>query len=64
MKEQLQANKQWIQTSRSSLAAENHELTNKQNNNLPQHDSSTWRENEFSKFDKGQQGAITFDRYN
>lgn len=65
MKEQVVAsNKHWMQSSYSSLVAENHKLTNKQNNNLDQRDSFTWRENEFSEFDKGQQGAFTFDRYN
>lgn len=65
MKEQVVANhKHWMQCSYSSLVAENHKLTNKQNNNLHQHDSFTWRENEFAEFDKGQQGAFTFDGYN
>lgn len=54
MKVQALANKGWMQSSRFLLAAENRELTNKQNNNLPQHDSHTLRENEFHKFDKGQ----------
>lgn len=65
MKEQVTAdNRHWMQSSHSPLVAENHKLTNKQNNNLHRHDSYTWRENEFTEFDKGQQGAFTFDRYN
>lgn len=65
MKEQVAPDKRrWMQNSHSSLVAENHKLTNKQNNNLHRHDSHTWRENEFAEFDKGQQGAFTFDRYN
>lgn len=65
MKEQVAAgNRQRMQSSHSSPAAENHKPTNKQNNNLHRHDSYTWRENEFGEFDKGQQGAFTFDRYN
>lgn len=65
MKEQVASdNRQWMQNSRCSLVAENHKLTNKQNNNLQRHDCYTWGENEFAEFDKGQQGAFTFDRYN
>ena len=65
MKEQVAAdNRHWMQNSHSSPVAENHRLTNKQNNNLHWHDSYTWRENEFVEFDKGQQGAFTFDSYN
>lgn len=40
------------------------QLTNKQNNNLQQHDSFTWGENELAEFDKGQRGAFTLDSYN
>lgn len=57
-------NRHWMQSSHTSAVAENHRLTNKQNNNLHQRDSYTWRENEFTEFDKGQQGAFTVDRYN
>lgn len=65
MKEQVAEEKRhWMQSSHSSAVAENHRLTNKQNNNPHQRDSYTWRENEFTKFDKGQQGAFTVDRYN
>lgn len=65
MKEQVvEDNRLWMQNSHSSLVAENHKPTNKQNNNLQQHDSYTCRENEFTEFDKGQQGAFTLDRYN
>lgn len=65
MKEQVAEDKRhWMQSSHSSAVAENHRLTNKQNNNPHPCDSYTWRENEFAKFDKGQQGAFTVDRYN
>lgn len=65
MKEQVAEDKRhWMQSSHSSAVAENHRLTNKQNNKPHQCDSYTWRENEFTKFDKGQQGAFTVDRYN
>lgn len=65
MKEQVvEDNRLWMQSSHSKLVAENHKPTNKQNNNLQQHDSYTCRENEFAEFDKGQQGAFTLDRYN
>lgn len=55
MKEQVASDtRHWMQNSYCSLVAENHKLTNKQNNNLHRQDSYTWRENEFAEFDKGQ----------
>ena len=41
---------------------QNHKPTNKPNN--APHGCHTWRENEFAGFDKGHQGAFSFDRYN